>query len=106
MKNKNLNELLDIAKSTSCLNQISFLQNHPNMTVRRVLARNNNISEDILEKLLHDPVENVSYTASLHEKAHKFEKREFRDLSFCVLCEKDEKNLNCIGCDKVDEHRF
>ena len=106
LKDKSINDLLDLAKETSCLNEMNYLYSHPTMNVRRVLAKNKNIPETILEKLLDDPVENVSYIASLHQKAEKLHKREFNNLSFCVLCEKDEKNLNCVGCEKVEEHRF
>lgn len=106
MINKSLNELLDIAKSTSCEDEMDFLQKCGDVNIRRVLAKNTNISEFILEKLLRDPVQNVSYIASLHNKANKFEKKIFTNLSACVLCEKEEKNINCISCNKLEEHRF
>ncbi len=96
---KTNDELIDIAKKTTKLNEMLFLVTYPSMNVRRALARNRNIDDKILKKLLFDPVENVSYMASKHPKAKL--QREFKNLRVCVLCEKDEKGLNCVGCPKL-----
>ena len=85
--------------------EMLFLRNHPSMNVRRALATNNNITESILETLINDPVENVSYKASMHPKADVTKKFD-ENLRPCVTCEKAEKGLVCIGCPAIADHRF
>lgn len=96
---KTIDELIDIASRTTNLKEMLFLQNYPSMNVRRALARNNNISEEILNNLMYDPVQNVSYMASKHPKAK--EKREFENVRVCVACEKAEKGLYCVDCPQL-----
>ena len=102
---KSIQELIDLATTTVSMAEMLFLRNHPSMNVRRALATNNNITESILETLINDPVENVSYKASLYPKAN--EKKSFdENLRPCVTCEKAEKGLVCIGCPAISDHRF
>lgn len=102
---RSIEQLIDLALKTTSLHDMFFLRNHPSMNVRRALASNNNISESILESLVNDPVENVSYKASLHPKVK--ERRDFdSSLRPCVLCEKSEKGLNCINCPLIAGHQF
>lgn len=100
---KTVDEYIDIAKSTTNLNEMLFLQKHPSMNVRRSLARNVNISDEVLNNLLYDAVENVSYMASKHPKI-KLE-REFGKLRPCVSCTKEEKGLNCLNCPELTSYK-
>lgn len=93
---KTIDELIDLAKSTTNLREMLFLAKNPSMNVRRALARNQNLYDEVLNKLLYDPVENVSYVASIHPNVK--EKREFDNPRPCVTCNKDEKGLNCKDC--------
>ena len=102
---KSIQELIDLATTTVLMAEMLFLRNHPSMNVRRALATNNNITESILETLINDPVENVSYKASLHPKADVTKKFD-ENLRPCVTCEKAEKGLVCIGCPAIADHRF
>ena len=99
---KSINELIDLAKSTTNLNEMLFLQKNPSMNVRRALAKNMNLYDEVLNNLLYDPVENVSYIASKHPKAR--EKRDFDNPRACVTCLKDEKNLNCVNCPELKSY--
>ena len=105
MLEKSMQELIDLALRTVSVSEMLFLRNHPSMNVRRALATNNNITESILETLINDPVENVSYKASMHPKADVTKKFD-ENLRPCVTCEKAEKGLVCIGCPAISDHRF
>ncbi|MDD2886439.1 MAG: hypothetical protein PHY66_01460 [Aliarcobacter sp.] len=102
---KNINELIDMALKTTNLNEMFFLKEHSCMLIRRALAKNLNITQDIISTLLFDPVQNVSYIASINPN-NKDNSRIFEDLRPCVTCEKHEKNLNCIDCPLVKDHKF
>ena len=99
---KTIDELIDLAKSTNNLNEMLFLEKNPSMNVRRALARNRNLYDEVLNRLLYDPVENVSYIASKHPNIK--EKREFDNPRPCVTCNKDEKNLNCKDCTSLTSY--
>ena len=104
---KNINELIEIALRTSSLTDISFLVKYPSMNVRRALAKNTNISQEIINQLLNDPVLNVSYMAHKNPNNKNFEKTFIEEnLRPCVLCEKDEKFLSCEKCEKINDHYF
>ena len=105
MLEKSMQELIDLALRTVSVSEMLFLRNHPSMNVRRALATNNNITETILESLMNDPVENVSFKANMHPKANK-RKVFSENLRPCVTCEKAEKGLVCIGCPAVSDHSF
>ncbi len=104
LNNKTLNELLDIAYRTTSLSEMSILLKNSSMNVRRALARNINITEDILDSLLYDPVQNVAYMANQHPK--NSERKDFGNVRPCVNCTVMESNLNCVGCDKISDHNF
>ena len=101
---RSIQELIELAVNTVSVTDMLFLKNHPSMNVRRALATNYNITETILETLINDPVENVSYKASIHPKSN--ERKSFNNARPCVTCEKAEKGLVCIGCPAISDHRF
>lgn len=102
--NKTIDELIDLALSTSCIDMMFLLQKNPSMNVRRALLKNRNITTSIVENLEHDPVANVSYLASKHPKSTQ--NRKFENLRPCVLCQKDERGLYCNSCPDVRDHNF
>jgi hypothetical protein len=104
LSNKNVTELINIALNTSSLNEMRLLIHNPYMNIRRSLAKNIHITEEILEILISDPVENVSYVASIHPKINN--KYEMKTESACVLCEVDERHLNCTSCLEGLKHSF
>ena len=93
-------EQLDIAKNTSCEKTLHSLHDSKYMNVRRAVARNPNISDTTVNILLRDPVLNVSYMASKNSKCS--ENRDFSKtfISECVLCEDDERYLDCVSCER------
>lgn len=95
-------ELLNIAKSTNCLNVLSKLTQSVDATIRRAVARNLNSSSDILEKLAFDSVENVSYMAVKNPNCSV--SRNFNISNPCVVCEKDERTMNCVKCETLEEY--
>lgn len=99
------NKILDIALKTSSLPEMILLKNHPLPLIRRVLAKNKNLTQDIINSLLYDPVENVSYIASINPNNRNYE-RVFEDLRPCVICNEDERTRNCLTCKKNEEHSF
>ena len=93
-----LEEQLELANSTASEDLLWELHRSPYMNVRRAVARNSHINSKIADRLISDPVLNVSYMAKLSSKAST--DREFKTtLTKCVLCEKSELNLNCTECD-------
>lgn len=106
LSRETLENLLKLAKSTSNVDEINELKYHPSMNVRRALAKNINIDINTIECLYNDPVENVSYIASLHPKSN-FDKKCFdKNLRPCVTCENEEHNLYCIDCKEIEGHKF
>lgn len=102
---KNINELIDIALRTTNLSEMFFLKEHSSMLIRRSLAKNSNINQEIIDTLLFDPVQNVSYMASINPN-NRDKSRVFENLRPCVTCEKHENNINCIDCPHVKDHHF
>lgn len=99
---KPLEEQLELASTTSNANYLWELHNSPYMNVRRAVARNSSINSRIADKLIYDPVLNVSYMAKMSKKATKT--REFKmKLTQCVLCEKSELGLNCGDCETINK---
>lgn len=94
-----VNELINIAKSTSDVDEIYFLAKSPFMLVRRCIAKNNRTPQEIINKLSTDPVLNVSYIATLNPICSV--KRVFEDIPCCVSCEESELDLDCINCQKT-----
>lgn len=98
--NQNLSviELINLALISTHENEHNLLVNNKDVNVRRSLAKNINISEEIANKLILDPVLNVSFVASKNPNCTL--KREFKTtlLTKCVLCNLDENSINCINC--------
>lgn len=105
MKLKSKEEQIQIAKKSSCTNELWDLHDSIYMNVRRAVARNNNITTQIANKLAVDPVLNVSYMALKNAKTT--EKRDFTkiDLTVCITCEKDEGSLDCTACEYKRKYR-
>jgi len=103
---KDINELLEMALRTTSLDEMLFLNQHPSMNVRRALARNSNLPQDIINKLINDPIQNVSYMAYIHPKNKNFEKEFESQQRPCVVCQKNEIGLVCTNCDLVQDHNF
>ena len=101
----NINEILNLALKTSSLSEILLLKNHPLALVRRTLARNRNLNQEVINSLLYDPVQNVSYIASINPNNTNHE-RVFEDLRPCVICSEDERTRDCDKCIKTLEHSF
>ena len=95
---KTKEDQLDIAKNTNCEKILHSLHDSKYMNVRRAVARNPNISDTTVNILLRDPVLNVSYMASKNSKCS--ENRDFSNtyIPECVLCEVDERYLDCVSC--------
>ena len=98
---KNISELLDIALKTTSFDEMLLLKNHSSMAIRRNLARN--LNQEIIDSLLYDPVQNVSYVASIHPNNKNFE-RTFDNLRPCVLCNKNQSD--CSFCHETMSHSF
>ena len=100
---KNIAELLDIALKTTSFDEMLLLKNHSSMSIRRNLARNSNLNQENINTLLYDPVENVSYIASINPNNKNFE-RTFANLRPCVLCNKNQSD--CDLCQETMSHSF
>ena len=100
---KNITELLDIALKTTSFDEMLLLKNHSSMAIRRNLARNLNLNQEIIDSLLYDPVQNVSYVASINPNNKNFE-RTFDNLRPCVLCNKNQ--TDCSLCQETMSHSF
>lgn len=103
---KNINELLTIAIKTTSIDEMLFLVSNPSMIVRRALAKNNNLNQNIINRLLNDPVLNVSYVAYKNPNNQNFEKVFDQNMRPCVVCDKDEYGLSCHNCDLIKDHNF
>lgn len=104
LNGKSVDELIDIALTTSCVKTIEYLVGYPAMIVRRALAKNSNTPINILDKLAVDPVLNVSYIAASSPRSSV--NREFNCLPTCVTCTVDERRLNCTDCTTKNSHKF
>ena len=98
MKLKSIKEQLSIAKETNCENILYGLHDSQYMNVRRAVARNSNITTTIANILSVDPVLNVSYMASLNPKCTNTRDFSYMNISDCIICEKDERYLDCTSC--------
>lgn len=98
LNEKSVKELIQKAETSSDIKTLSKLSNSEHMNVRRALAKNRNIDSKIGNKLLFDPVLNVSYMASLNPNTTQ--KRVFHDelLTTCVKCSVNESELDCANC--------
>lgn len=101
-----VNEMVEMALTTSNTDIMSALVRCPFMLVRRALAKNAQVTSQIINLLSRDPVLNVSYIASQNSQCR--EKREFdmEELPVCVTCKVDERKMDCEKCTRKEEHRF
>ena len=95
-------ELLDIAKTSDSKEILDKLISSPDSTIRRAVARNKNTSSSTLEKLAFDAVENVSFMAVQNPQCRVH--RTFKISNPCVICEKDERTMECTDCDTLNEY--
>jgi hypothetical protein len=99
----NKGNLIDLAINSSDTSVLEQLSKSNNIKVRRAVARNRYTSASVLERLLFDPVLNVSYMASLN--SNNILQREFDEITHpCVLCTKDESSLNCSSCKNLSRY--
>jgi len=105
MKEKSKEEQLDIAKNTTCEKELWDLHSSMYMNVRRAVARNNNITQKIANNLSIDPVLNVSYMALKNNKSTISRDFSYLNLSACILCEKDERYIDCNSCPEKRKFR-
>lgn len=99
LKLKSKEEQLEIAKSTSCPIELKSLHLSQYMNVRRAVARNTNICTQVANTLAYDPVLNVSYMALKNPKSTVKRSFDKKNITFCVICENDERTLNCLECE-------
>lgn len=104
LRTKSVDELIEVALTTSCVKTIEFLVGYPAMIVRRALAKNSNTPVNVLNMLAVDPVLNVSYIAASNPRSSV--NREFDCLPTCVTCTVDERKLNCTDCNTKKAHKF
>ncbi|RXJ68468.1 hypothetical protein CRV08_06455 [Halarcobacter ebronensis] len=95
-------EQLSKAIESNSLEELHILHLSRYMNVRRAVARNSNINTEIANKLLMDPVMNVSYMASLHPKCTNERVFPEEHLTSCVMCERDERELICDNCNQKE----
>lgn len=97
LEKSEVNEI-QLALVSNDLKLLNKLSESKSMNTRRALARNRNINSSIANKLLFDPVLNVSYIASLN--INRTINRSFNPSSIttCVKCEVDERKLDCVNC--------
>lgn len=93
-------QLIKLAKTSSSQTVLKSLVNNTLLSVRRSLAKNNNIPEPIVNKLAIDSCSNVSYWATRHRNYNK--KRVVQSNDACVVCTLDELEYHkiCQYCDK------
>lgn len=96
VKELSLVEKLELAVVTTEHALLELLLLSPEMLVRRAMLRNKNITTSIVNTLVLDKVENVSYMASKHRKCTI--QRTFEPFSKCVTCKVDERKLSCERC--------
>ncbi|WP_072679378.1 hypothetical protein [Arcobacter sp. LA11] len=105
MKEKSKEEQLDYAKNSVCEKELWDLHKSSYMNVRRAVARNTNITQRIANNLSVDPVLNVSYMALKNSKSTILRDFSHLSLSPCILCEKDERYLDCNSCPEKRKFR-
>ncbi|PLY07223.1 MAG: hypothetical protein C0625_06300 [Arcobacter sp.] len=94
-------ENIHLALVSTDLELLNELSNSSSMNTRRALARNRNINSIIANKLLFDPVLNVSYIASLNSRRTLNRNFDENIITPCVRCNVDERKLNCMACPDV-----
>lgn len=105
MKEKSKEEQLELAKNSRCEKELWHLHSSQYMNVRRAVARNTSITSEIADKLSVDPVLNVSYMALKNTKSTILRDFSHLKLAACILCEKDERYIECEHCDEKRKYR-
>jgi hypothetical protein len=96
---KDVQELIELAISTSNKQTLEILSYHISLNVRGCVAKNKFTSISVLNKLAYDPVLNVSYRAVNNTNCTV--NREFKDIdNKCVKCTISEKDYyyECRKC--------
>jgi len=97
LNNLSLSQKIELAIETTEQGLLELLFISPEVLVRRAVLRNKNVSTQIVNKLVYDVTENVSYVASKHIKCTS--SRQFNlPVSKCVKCKVDERHLSCEKC--------
>lgn len=97
LDNFSLAEKLELAIETTEQALLELLFVSPEVLVRRAVLRNKNVTAHIVNKLVYDATENVSYIASLHSKCTNIRTFDL-PVSKCVKCKVDERHLSCEKC--------
>lgn len=106
-KNMSVKEQIEVALSTSDMQDMMNLIKSPYMLVRRALARNMNTPAQLINRLCMDPVLNVSYLAAQNSKSSVIRNFDGQKLSPCVTCKNVENKLKCTsGCGRKEDHSF
>lgn len=98
LKIKTKIEQLEMAKNSTCQIELKSLHLSQYMNVRRAVARNKNICTEVANTLAVDPVLNVSYMALQNPKSTITRDLCEDSITLCVMCEKDERYLDCVDC--------
>lgn len=90
-------ELLELAYTTTETKILEILADKESMFLRRAVARNRSTPSFVINRLVKDPVLNVSFMACRHQNCTTT--KNFTDeLHHCVTCEKDERYMDCSHC--------
>ncbi len=96
-------ELLELAYSSSEEKVLALLASFEDMIVRRAVAKNLYTGRNTINKLASDPVLNVSYIAAKHKNCTLNRVFSGSDINHsCVVCQEDERNMDCGRCDLSD----
>lgn len=96
-------EKMDLAYSSSDLSVLSKLADDTNSSVRRIVAKSKSATKEIIDRLTHDPVMNVSFIA--YQNPISSVQREFSDVNHpCVVCTNDERVNECLNCKSLKNH--
>ncbi len=91
-------EKLNKAFNSTCINELKMLATSECMVIRRAVAKNVNIDTALANKLSFDPVLNVSYMALNNPKSTVKREIPLSNITKCVICEKDERYMDCTLC--------
>ncbi len=95
---------MELASKSSDSIILAKLSKDPNPKVRRIIAKNRNVSKGIVNILARDPVLNVSYIAVNNPNCDI--KRDFRSISHpCITCSEDERFMDCQSCRLVESFK-
>lgn len=96
-------EKMELAYNSNDSIVLSKLAKDTNSGVRRIVAKSNCATKEIIETLALDPVMNVSFMAYQNPLSNI--KREFSDIDHpCVVCTNDERVDHCLNCKSLKNH--